>query len=227
MPSKSPPPSAATPAEAARAGRRSQQERRDHAEKALLDAASVLFARRGVDQTSLADIGEESGFSRGLVNHHFGSKAALVERLARRSQSHFVELLGDFSSDEADALVALADAYLAMVGGNTDAARAFFVMWGAALPTEAGLRPIFVTDDAQFRFGVESLVRAGQQKKTITAQCDPASVAVVLVGMLRGVSAQFLIDPDGVDMAAARNTCAQFIRHTLAPNASRPGKTRR
>jgi hypothetical protein len=100
-------------------------------------------------------------------------------------------------------------------------------MWGAALPAEAALRPIFVTDDAQFRFGVESLVRAGQRKKTITAQGHPASVAVALVGMLRGVSAQFLIDPDGVDMAAARIACEQFIRHTLAPNASRPGKGRR
>jgi hypothetical protein len=100
-------------------------------------------------------------------------------------------------------------------------------MWGAALPAEAGLRPIFVTDDAQFRFGVESLVRSGQRKKTITAHGDPASVAVALVGMLRGVSAQFLVDPDGVDMAAARSACEQFIRHTLAPNASRPGKKRR
>ena len=33
----------------------------------------------------------------------------------------------------------------------------------------------------------------------------PAGVAVALVGMLRGIGAQFLVDPDGVDLAAARS----------------------
>jgi AcrR family transcriptional regulator len=212
--------------EPVRTERRSQQERRGRAEQALLDSASVLFARRGVDQTSLADIGEKSGYSRGLVNHHFGTKAALVERLARRKQSDFVEHLGDFSGDGIDVLVEVADAYLAMVARNSDATRAFFVMWGAALPAEAGLRPIFVTDDAQFRLGVESVVRAGQRKKTVVAQAEPAGVAVALVGMLRGIGAQFLVDPDGVDLAGARGACEQFIRNTLAPSASRAGKTK-
>jgi AcrR family transcriptional regulator len=193
----------------------------------LLDAAAALFARRGVDQTSLADIGEEAGYSRGLVNHHFGSKAALVERLARRDQTDFVEHLRELPDDEIDALVAVANAYLATVGRNSDTARAFFVMWGAALPTEAGLRPTFVADDAQFRNGVESLVRAGQAKKTITAQADPGGAAAALVGMLRGISAQFLVDPVGVDLAATRDTCEQFIRNTLAPNVSQPGTSTR
>jgi AcrR family transcriptional regulator len=196
--------------------RRSQEERRNQAEQALLDAAARLFARRGVDQTSLAEVGEEAGYSRGLANHHFGSKAALVERLARRSQRDFVAGLAGMGGQELQALLSMTDAYLARE--NSGEARAFFVMWGAALPEEAALKPVFVTDDARFRRGVEALVRAGQAHRTIRAEADAVGVAVALVGLLRGIAAQFLIDPDGVDLDAARATCQQFVRYTLDPH---------
>ena len=74
--------------------RRTQQERSSQAEKALMDAAAELFARHGVDQTSLADVGQAAGYSRGLVNHHFGTKATLVERLARHQRRLRPEEIG-------------------------------------------------------------------------------------------------------------------------------------
>jgi AcrR family transcriptional regulator len=205
------------PGRQAHDGRRSQEERRGQAEQALLDAAARLFARRGVDQTSLAEVGEEAGYSRGLANHHFGSKAALVERLARRSQRDFVAGLADLDGQELRALLSMIDAYLARVGENSGDTRAFFVMWGAALPEEAALQPVFVTDDARFRGGIEALVRAGQAHQVIRADAEPVGVAVALVGLLRGIAAQFLVDPQGVDVGAARAACEQFVRYTLAP----------
>jgi AcrR family transcriptional regulator len=204
-----------TPAPAG-TGRRTQRERRSQAEQALLDAAATLFARRGVDQTSLAEVEELAGYSRGLVNHHFGSKAALVEQLARRAQSEFVESLGEFGDNDIETLVGVADVYLSAVERGMGYSTAFFVMWGAALPAEAALRSVFVHDDAQFRFGIESIVRTGQDNHTIAADVAPSAAAVALVGMLRGIATQFLIDPDHVHMAAARTTVSQFIRTTLA-----------
>lgn len=201
--------------------RRTQQERSSQAERALLDAAASLFARRGVDQTSLADIGELAGYSRGLANHHFGTKASLIEQLAKRTQTDFVADVGDDFGDVVAALVEMADNYLATVKRDADTTRAFFVMWGAAIPSEATMRPVFATDDAQFRSGVESLLRLGQENKSVTADLDPKSAAAMLVGMLRGVSAQYLIDPKAFNMSAARRTCEQFIHRNFAPPAKR------
>jgi hypothetical protein len=90
-------------------------------------------------------------------------------------------------------------------------------MWGASFAEEAPLRAIFVEDDARFRRGIETLVRAGQDRKTINADADPAGFALAFVALLRGVSAQFLVDPNGVDLAAARRACAQFVRSALTP----------
>lgn len=210
----------ATHAETAR-NRRTQAERRNESEQALLDAAVRLFAARGIDQTSLAEIGEEAGYSRGLVNHHFGSKAALVERLAERSQRHFAASLRT-GRPGGDAVTALADAYLTAVLTAATEVRAFFVMWGAALPSDGQLRPVFMAGDARFRHTVETLVRAGQEDGTIVSDVNPPAFAVVFAGLVRGVAAQFLVAPDEVDIESARAECARFIRASLVPPWAAP-----
>jgi AcrR family transcriptional regulator len=195
--------------------RRTQVERRNESERALLDAAVRLFARKGIDETSLADIGAEAGYSRGLANHRFGSRAVLVERLASRTQRAFLAGLGEREAD-AEAMVAIADAYLERVSSHGDEGRAFFVMWGASFAEEAPLRAVFVADDARFREGIEALVRAGQQQGTIRADADPIGFATVFVAVLRGIGAQALVDPVGVDLDAARATCERMVRTSLA-----------
>lgn len=212
------------PAESIAASRRTQRERSAQAEQALLDAASTLFALRGVEQTSLADIGERAGYSRGLANHHFGSKAMLVEQLAKRFQNQFVENIG-LDPDRADTIEVLNDlveTYIAWIGRRGEISRAFFVMWGAALPAEAPLRPVFAADDLQFRTGVEALLRHGQDNGSVDPAVDPAAAAVAVVGMLRGVAAQYLIDPKQIDLPATVQICQQFVRHTFAPKRSKP-----
>ena len=70
--------------------RRTQQQRRDQAEAALLNAAAELVVEQGVHSLTLARVGERARYSRGLVTHYFGSKQALLQRLARATQSGFV-----------------------------------------------------------------------------------------------------------------------------------------
>lgn len=192
----------------------------------MLDAAASLFAMRGVDQTSLADICELAGYSRGLANHHFGTKAALIERLARRTQDEFVADLEKVDGDALDVLATMADNYLSNVQRGDEIARAFFVMWGAAIPSDATLRTVFAGDDAQFRLGVAAALGAGKKNKTVSAEVDPDLGAVMLVGMLRGVAAQYLIDPDAFNMPAARKTCQQFVRRSFAPVEKRTAAKR-
>jgi AcrR family transcriptional regulator len=208
--------------------RRTQVERRTEAEQALLQAAVRLFASKGIDQTSLAEIGEEAGYGRGLVNYHFGSKAVLVERLAELAQRAFVEDLVDLGAGhELETLLAIVDSYLALIRPDSTKARAFFTMWGAALPRDAALRPVFAVADARFRADVTTLVRAGQDARTIAAEVDPLGFAVTFVGLLRGIAAEFLVDPDGVDLDAASVACERFVRAALAPtDTSRPETAR-
>lgn len=46
--------------------------------RALLDAAGAVFARKGFDAASIADIATEAGVTSGSIYSHFGSKAGLL-----------------------------------------------------------------------------------------------------------------------------------------------------
>lgn len=204
-------PERATPPE-----RRSQTERRNEAETALLDAAMRLFARQGIESTSLAAIGEEAGYSRGLANHHFGSRAALVERLARRGQRRFARGVEHLDTPTIHTIVAIADTYLALFDDPSDDVRAFFVMRGGAIPHDAPLRAVYAADDRRFRGGIEQLVHRGQESESIRADADPHAFATLLVGLLRGVASQCLMDPSAVDLDSVRASTRTLIESMLS-----------
>jgi TetR/AcrR family transcriptional regulator len=56
----------------------------DRTRRQVLDAAEDLFARRGFDAASLAQIGETAGVSRGTPSYFFGSKEELYEAVLER-----------------------------------------------------------------------------------------------------------------------------------------------
>jgi hypothetical protein len=82
---------------------------------------------------------------------------------------------------------------------------------------------VFVTDDARFRDGIAAVVRAGQRNRIIDPDIDASGFAVAFVGLVRGITAQFLVDPDGVDVAAGSEVCERFIRAALIPRPATAG----
>lgn len=56
---------------------RRTKEDAQHTREALLDAAELVFAQRGVSRTSLQEIAKAAGLTRGAVYWHFKDKAEL------------------------------------------------------------------------------------------------------------------------------------------------------
>lgn len=74
-------------------------------EQRLIGAAALVFARRGYDGASIAEITSEAGLSSGAVYSRFGSKAELFAATLRaRSPREVERLLGDGSVQAADLL---------------------------------------------------------------------------------------------------------------------------
>lgn len=77
----------------------------EQTEQRLIAAAAAVFARRGYDGASIAEITSEAGLSSGSVYSRFGSKAELfVATLRARSPREVERLLGDGNVDAADLL---------------------------------------------------------------------------------------------------------------------------
>lgn len=56
-----------------------------HTRELLLDAAEVVFARQGVSRTSLQDVAQEAGLTRGALYWHFKDKADLFNAMMDRA----------------------------------------------------------------------------------------------------------------------------------------------
>ena len=128
--------------------------------------------------------------------------------------------MAEFDGTEVETFVALLRSYFAAISEGADETRAYFVMWGAALPLGAELRPSIAAGDEQLRSGLAALVVHGQNRQAISSTVDPTSFATLVAGMLRGVAAQYMVDPAGVDLAGALELFEKFVRDTLTRQSS-------
>lgn len=207
--------------------RRTQVERRQESERVLLAAAVEAIAERGITGASLSVIGERAGTSRGLPTHHFGSKDALVARVAARAQnrvraataSAIAEAHQDIEALSALELIrATVDTYVGLFEHPTADERALIVMWGATFPSDSSVEGMLEADRTSYE-GWSDLVAQGHRDGSIRPDADPAACAVILHGLLRGVAALLLTESEYTDMTTVRTTIADWIDGALAPRS--------
>ena len=194
--------------------RRTQQQRRDQAETALLNAAAELVIEEGVHSLTLARVGERAGYSRGLATHYFGSKQALLQRLAHATQSGFVPGL-DGVPPGLGRLLRLIDGYIGALGQMRMPNRAFLLLWAEAA-TAADLAAIFRERDEAFRSDLREDITAGITDGTIRPDATAEDVAVAVLAQLRGIGLQRLVDSPAVDTERLRRSVTGYWHRALA-----------
>ena len=195
------------------APRLTQPERRQQAETALLNAAAELVVEDGVHALTLARVGQRAGYSRGLITHHFGSKQALLERLARATQQGFVPGLGGLPPGLAR-LLGLIDGYIGATGRLGMLNRAFLLLWAEAA-TAPELARLFRERDEAFRADLREDVTAGIAAGEIAPGVRAEDVAVAVLGQLRGIGLQRLVDAAAVDTEQLRRSVTGQWRRAL------------
>ncbi len=196
-------------------GRRTQRERREESYRRIMDTAIKLIARKGSSRTTLEEIGERSGYSHGLVSHRFGSKIALVRALTRQIQADFIahsqQALAEHSG--LDAVVAMADAYLLAATANPRSA--LYVLIGEAIGPVPEIRGEIAEADRNFRGWMRTHIKRGIAAGEIRRDVDAAAAAAVIVGILRGLMIQHLVDPRAFALEAARRELSASIKSRL------------
>jgi AcrR family transcriptional regulator len=170
----------------------------------MIEAAIELLNTAGIQGTTLVAIGEKSGYSRGLVTHHFGSKSGLFRAILKRITAAWTAVLVR-SLDGAtglQALTAAIDAQLRYALGHPEYIRAQNILWGAALDPASEFKPNVAEFMRIQRESVAAWVRGGQKVGEIPLEIDPERIAEQYYGGLIGINSQWLVSPD-FDLAAA------------------------
>ncbi|MFB7908830.1 TetR/AcrR family transcriptional regulator [Kitasatospora sp. NPDC056076] len=217
--------------------RRTQAERRAHAEAALIAAAARLIAEHGSTGVTLARVGEEAGFSRGLATHYFGSKAALLARLQEEALAEAMAAAAPERSGAgaAEELCRFARGVLEGVRHPTDLGRAFVVLGAEALAGTSELTTAVAELDARTRGWVADVVGQGLADGELRAGAgvgagagvevgagvdpgagvDAGAFAFAFVGLLKGLVVQAAAAPEAFDVATATVEAERWIRLAL------------
>ena len=197
--------------------RRTQAERREEAESALLDAATRLIAEKGLDEFTLADAGEAAGYSRGLPAHYFGSKAELLAAVGEHIRQWFFEGLEAHVQTRRGLanLLAAVDFYFEVCARDRTMMLALHTLLAGAL-NKPTLVPAVSKLNRDLVRSVEVALRAGIANGEIRRGIDVDACALQLLATVRGIVAMWLVDPANVDLAAQRRTLVASIKRDFA-----------
>ncbi|HEY7799369.1 MAG TPA: TetR/AcrR family transcriptional regulator [Hyphomonadaceae bacterium] len=198
--------------------RQTQAERRETAERAILEAAKTIVAERGLDELTLNEAGEMAGYSRALPAHYFGTKSTLLAALADHIMaSYAVRVRATVTSGEGlDRLCERVAFYIDDGCRDPKSLRAFQAILGGGL-TRPELAPLVERLNADSIDGLASLIKRAREKGEIRADARPRAEASIILASMRGVMFQWLIDPDHVKLSRVRDTLISNIRKSLLP----------
>lgn len=198
---------------------RTHAERRREAESRIVQAAFEIVARRGVDQLTLAEAGEEAGYSRALPAHYFESREALLAAVAERAVSNYRKRLSERNltvDDGIHSLLATIAFYLDDSRGWPKKLRAFHEIMNAGLRW-ASIAEVVARLNREWIDRIAAQIRTAQRAGDIRADIDPVAEAVAVSGAMRGIMAQWLIAQDSIDLDTVRDAYVAGLRRSWKP----------
>lgn len=182
----------------ATAKRRTQEERTATSEQLMTDAAISLLVERGIAGTTLAGIGERSGYSRGLVTHRFGSKAGLLahvhDSVADQWRAHVETAVGRATG--VTALQRVTDALYSFIVDQPNALRAMYLLRYASIDPSAEYRANVAKLNRAHIRALRGFIEEGKALGDIAAAVDPTLAAELFASAVDGLLYRWLVNPD-------------------------------
>jgi len=146
----------------------------------LTRIAARLFAERGYQGTSLADLAEQLGVQKPSLYHHIASKEDLLWEVAWEGAEAFHTALDAVPLEVAAAeRIRLAlRAHLAVVGGQVDIATVFVREWRYL---EGERRTRFVAERRRYEERIRDLFRDGVEESELRTDLDVATAALLFL----------------------------------------------
>lgn len=162
-------------------GSRTRQERAEVTRQAILDGAATAFDAAGFGSTSLTDIAQHAGVTKGAMYFHFQSKEALARELVAEQ----FELLPDGAESELRALQRAIDLTHRMAHGLRSSTR---LRAGIRLVIELGS---FAAPDPtpynQWIDSVRDMVANAQGAGDVKPEVNVGDLSAYIVGAFAGV----------------------------------------
>lgn len=198
--------------------RRTQAERKQEAEKRIIESAILIIAEKGLNGLTLAAAGEGAGYSRGIAGHHFGKKdellIATVQYISRQFSDDLIQRM-----HHKHGLVMLKEIikeYFVRAKKGGQASKAFQILLTEGVCNPA-LRAPLADVNAQVVKALAFHIRCGIDREEIRSDVDAKSQAIIIISSLRGITAQWLVDNQRNSLAAVQKEFLASVIRSLTP----------
>lgn len=204
--------------ESRRKPRMTQAERTALSDDRMFKAARELLVERGTHNTTLKEIGERAGYSRGLASNRFGSKEKLFSQMVQDFNRRWAGELRGFVGDR-KGLPAIMAAFAAVehfLISNSDEMKSLYILWFESMTSHDEVRQMLSASHKAYRRDLERWVRQGIEDGTIRPSIDPASYAVEFAALIFGLIYQWLVNSEAISIHAVFQHYRRSTLETLA-----------
>lgn len=198
--------------------RRSQIERRAESDRKMIAAALRLIARHGSTGCSLAQIGVEAGYSRGLPVARFGTKLGLLESVVDTCDAWFQRRLKKDLGDTQglEALFIRMGAHMAGARDSAPATVTVYQLYVESMGAASELKPRMRALGESYREGFRRHLQEARAMGELRDGIDIDRFATMVLGAVRGVIVQALVDGGKTDLDSTRDDLVDMFRRVLA-----------
>jgi AcrR family transcriptional regulator len=181
-----------------------RREMKERTRERLLDAAAVVFARKGIDAASLDEVAEAAGYTKGAIYSNFASKtdliAALMERrITRQAAAAEVDFAGATLEQGLRALDERARAEGEPERDWAILATEFFLH----SMRDARAQAVMAEQYERARMLTAGMLAAKYAEAGVATPLSPRDLAIIIEAVGIGVTLQSLLDPESVPLELA------------------------
>lgn len=198
---------------------RTQVQRREESTQRLVDAALKVLATKGWVGMTLAEVGESAGVSRGLASHHFGNKAGLLREITLQINRSFDAAMqaSPPARPGLEAVLNYVSVYLSRKDKKWTTTRTLLLLMAEALVDGSENAAVLATYMQRMYQYLEDNIRMGIEAGEIHAGISPKLGAESVIGMMRGVMLQRLMQGGRVDASDMHEHALFMLRRAFAP----------
>jgi TetR/AcrR family acrAB operon transcriptional repressor len=178
-----------------------REERTRQSRQLLLRAAAELFAEKGYHSTSLADVADLSGVSRGSIPSHFGDKLGLLRAVVEQLHSDIAESMATPLAPGARGAGAIA--HLGSTSIRRRTTKLFLALLHEASDPDSPIHTSFARIHADMRDYLQAWLARLEISKELPPGVTPEDLACAIVGAIIGINQQWSLNPKAVNVAAA------------------------
>ncbi len=186
-------------------------------------SAFNLFCEKGLRGTTIKDIAEAAGISKGLVYQYFSSKNDIIKYVTEfmwREAEERIQQSMTFKSDETSALSVIIDEISAFWDNDFISLKKMTIVY-----TEIYLlnlrdellevKEVFEKIIEVRRILIRDTIDSGKTAGIFREECDPDAMAVMLCASLDGIGMHYVYNPDRFNMYEAMNDFMDIFLESL------------